>query len=193
MAKTTYRGVSIPTAGDGLLSGFEEAFASAGIITQADSVAAARLMLTEAASGGGVITPARPMYFDIGGVVYIADGTTSSGVWVLRPVNEVETDEQTYTQAWSGTVTPEQFVPLMTSGLVARPYDRVALVTATLYGYTGSGAAHIAVTGNGSRTQEALGSGLLSGSIRGVGLYSTASGDYGYWSPTANLTITYTK
>lgn len=39
----------------------------------------------------------------------------------------------------------------------------------------------------------ALKAGLKSGSIRGVGLYSTASGDYGYWSPTAELIITYTK
>lgn len=134
MGTTSYRGVVLPGPGDDLLGGFAEAFASAGVVTVAASVAAARLALTSAQSAGATITPARPVYFNIGGILYLADGAKQAGVWVLRPVNEVELVEQTKQIGSTFTVQPETFTPIITSSLQVRPYDRVIQAFGMLWG-----------------------------------------------------------
>ena len=134
MPTNHWKNVPIPSVGDDLLGAWPSMLDAAGIVTLADSVAAARVMLTAAESGGHPPTPAHPFLTLIGGNLWWADGTKSAdGVWVLRPVNELEVDDQTYTGTWGGSLAPGQFTGMATSALLVRPYARLATVTAGAY------------------------------------------------------------
>ncbi|KRC37534.1 hypothetical protein [Oerskovia sp. Root22] len=128
MSHTDYRGTTVPDPDDPLLPGLHTAFATAGVITRAASVAAARLAVTTAVAAGETVSSSRPMYFDIGGVFYKHNGAD------LVPFNEVETIEQTYSLGTLLTVTKDQYSTMITSSLPARPYDRQVQCWGTAYG-----------------------------------------------------------
>ena len=140
MSAEHWKGVPVPGVGDDLLDAWPRALDAAGIVTPADSVAAARVMLTAAESGGHPPTPAHPFLTLIGGNLWWADGTKSAdGVWALRPVNEVEVDDQTYASTWNGSLASGQFTGMASSTLSTRPYNRLVSVSAGLYAAGNSG------------------------------------------------------
>lgn len=145
MAAVNFRGVTVPTAGDGLLTGFEEAFASAGVITTAASVAAARLTLTEADAAGVTVSPTRPMYFNISGIIYVATGAKTDGVWTMKPVNETEFAIDRVASGQEIQLANGVHHELMTSSLPAAPYDRIARAEADVYSSFTEGVIHLAV------------------------------------------------
>ena len=131
-----WKGPTIPMVGDDddLLDAWPTAFDTAGIITGAASIAAARVMLTTAEAAGHPITTATPVYFDIGGIIYKADGTKNASVWVLKPANEVEHAEDFGTTGGSHTLAAGAKKQTIASTLPARPYDRMVMVTSAIYG-----------------------------------------------------------
>lgn len=129
MGTPHYRGPVIPAPGEDILETLATMMDTAGIITPATSIPTARSLLTQAAAGGATITTARPMYFDIGGIVYRADGSKTSEVWALAPVNQAETIVETYIGSGSITRTPGSQHALIESSLPVRPYDRSVMVT----------------------------------------------------------------
>lgn len=153
MSTQHWKDVTIPGPGDPLLEAWPKAFDTAGIITSATSVASARAILTAAIAAGAQVTPTTPAYFGIGAgdkrVLYSADGTKNDGVYVLTAVNEVETDDQTYASTWSSTVGQDVFSGMMSTGLPVRPYDRRAIVDASIFGFAKSGAVDMCVQGHG--------------------------------------------
>ena len=135
-----WKNVPIPAAGDDLLKAWADYSDAIGVIVPAASVAAARVLLTKAEADGHPPTPEHPFLTLIGGNLWWADGTKSAdGVWALRPVNELEVDDQTYTGTWGGPLAPEQFTGMATSALLVRPYARLATVTAGAYVASRSG------------------------------------------------------
>lgn len=129
MSRTDYRGTTVPDPDDDLLAGLLLAFATAGVVTQAASVAAARLAVDNATAAGETVSNARPMIFDVGGILYRHDGAT------LRPYNQVECVEQTYTGGPTPmTVAANAHQVLISSSLPARPYDRQVQCWGTAYG-----------------------------------------------------------
>jgi hypothetical protein len=113
---------------------------TAGIITVASSIAAARVMLTQWETAGAAPTPTYPAYLDINNIIYRADGTKSSdGTWVLSPANETEFKEQYSTDGAIYTLNAGQDHGLVTSSIGARPYDRVIYASAALIGTVTTG------------------------------------------------------
>ena len=138
MSKQHWKGPTIPGAGDPLLESWQTYTDTAGIIGTMSSVAAARVALTQAPVGA--VTPTTPAYFDIGGIIYRADGTKNNSVWVLKPINEVEVIEAQDTGGgWSGTLALDAYRKVVTADLPIRPYDRLVKAWGYLYGaVTGS-------------------------------------------------------
>ena len=169
----TLRGVSIPVSGEGILPTLSELVRTSGTIRTVASVAAARSILTAAQAAGVGATATNPAYFDIGGVVYRADGTTSGGVWSLTPLNETEAHLGTYTPSGTITRTPGSQHALITSALPARPYDRyvsaTGMVNASVSGTVGlrililntGGATSRWETGADLQTQVAINAGIV--------------------------------
>ena len=168
------RGVTIPTAGDDpILPGLTTMVRTSGTIRTVASVAAARSVLTSAHGAGAAPTTTAPAFFDVGGVVYRADGTQSGGVWSLSPVNENEAFLDTYTPSGKITRTPGSQHALITSRLPARPYDRyvsaTGMVNAAVSGTVGlrililnaGGATSRWETGADLQTQVAINAGLV--------------------------------
>ncbi|MDN6523519.1 MAG: hypothetical protein L0K43_09570, partial [Bifidobacterium crudilactis] len=154
MSTQHWKGPTIPGAGDPILEAWQTYTDTAGVIIPTSSVAAARVALAQAIAAGAQVTTTRPAYFGIGAgdkrVLYSADGTkTSDSVYVMTAVNEVETDDQTYAQAWSNTVGQDVFSGMMSTGLPIRPYDRRAIVDASIFGYAKSGNVDMCVQGHG--------------------------------------------
>ena len=151
MSTLHWKNVTLPGTGDDLLGALPTAVDTAGIITTASSVAAARVTLTKAATQGATITPTHPAYFDINAVLYRADGTKSSdGVWVLRPVNEPEFDLKQFAGPGSITVAQDEAHTLASSNLAARPYDRALIASATLFGVGTAGRTNLIISVSGS-------------------------------------------
>lgn len=148
MGAVNKRGVWVPTAGDGLLAGWNTAASQLGVYMPVASVAAASAALTAAQSAGMGATTANPMLFLVGTTVdrvaYVADGTKTGGKWNLAPLNKVETSNDTYNTAWSGyknfTVASQAQSTMMVSSLPAAPYDRLVTIQAMAYGQRISGA-----------------------------------------------------
>lgn len=141
MSHTHYRGISIPDIGEDIPASLETMADTAGVITVASSVASARSMLTQAVAGGATVSATRPIYFDIGGIIYRADGTQKNSVYRLSPVNEVERyrfgrddDNGVSRPATAGS---ERTV--ISATLDVKPYDRSVSLEALCYG---------AITGN---------------------------------------------
>lgn len=154
MAHNTWNGVPVPDAGDGILSSLEAAFAAAGVIQPAASVAAARTALTAAETAGTLPTTAHPAYFDIGGIIYRSVGAKSdAGVWALTPANEVETVTDTYQAPggtwWSGSLSAGQRTGMISSSLPVAPYDRRVIVDASLYVSVTSGFINVQLAAQG--------------------------------------------
>ena len=166
------RGVQIPEAGDKILPGLGEIARTTGSIRAVDSVAAARSILTGAESVGLAPSPQYPAYFDIGGIIYRATGTKSSGAWVLGPVNEIEAHVNT-TGGGSITREPGAQHALITSSLPMRPYKRIVsaqgMVNASVNGTVGlrllilnqAGATARWETGAAQQTQTVINSGIV--------------------------------
>ena len=125
MSTTHWKGGTIPTAGDDLLAAWPALLDTAGIITTASTPAAARVMLTAAAAAGAAITTTCPVYFDIQGIVYRADGTKTDNVWDLRPVNETGSWQGSRDTQSTVTITNTDTVKVITAELSIRPYDRM--------------------------------------------------------------------
>ena len=167
------RGVTIPTVGEDILPTLSEMVRTSGTIRTAASVAAARSVLTAAQAAGVGPTTTAPAYFDIGGVIYRADGTTSAGVWALTPVSENEGHVGTFTPSGTITRTPGSQHALITSALPARPYDRyvsaTGMVNASVAGTVGlrililntGGATSRWETGASLQTQVAINAGIV--------------------------------
>jgi hypothetical protein len=108
---------------------------TAGIVTPASSIAAARVMLTQWETDGAAPTPTYPAYLDIENIIYRADGTKSAdGTWIISPVNEVEFANQSSTDGAVYTLSAGQDHGLVTSSIGARPYDRAVYASAALIG-----------------------------------------------------------
>lgn len=123
-----WKGPVIPAGNDDLLTGWSKAFDTAGVIVQADSVDAARAELTRVETELQLTpTNTNPVYFDIGGVFYRADGSKSSttGRWIVSPFNEIESFEGSYSAGEKITRGPSQQNALITCDIPARPYDRM--------------------------------------------------------------------
>ena len=78
MPANHWKGIPIPEAGDDLLSAWPNALDAAGVIFPAQSVAAAREILSKAEAIGHPPTPAHPAYVDVGGVLYLTGRKTAS-------------------------------------------------------------------------------------------------------------------
>ena len=134
-----WKGITIPAVGDDLVEAWPDAFDTAGVITVAASIAAARVMLTAAETEGHPITTATPVYFDIGGIIYKADGTKNGNVWILRPANEIEHAENVGSNDGTYTLAAGVKIQTIASTLPARPYDRMVMVTSAIYGSVTNG------------------------------------------------------
>ena len=119
-----WKGPVIPAVGDDLVAAWDGYTNSAGIITRASSVSSARASLTAATAAGAAVTTDTPAYFNIGGIFYYADGTKNSGVWALKPFNETERFEGSYSAGEKFTRGPNSQNALITATIPARPYDR---------------------------------------------------------------------
>ena len=138
MGAINKRGVWVPGAGDDLLASWQTMAGQIGAYVPVASVAAARALLDEAQAAGIGATTSNPILFLIGSgvqkIAYVADGTKESSKWVLAPLNESESVEQTYTLGTRLTVTSGQWSAMISSTLPARPYDRSVQVWGTAYG-----------------------------------------------------------
>lgn len=134
MSTQHWKGMTIPGAGDDLLSAWKAFSDTVGVIVPVSSVAAARAMLTSVTAAGAAITTTNPVHFDIGGMFYSADGTKANGTWVLRPFNETESVEQTASVGTTIFLAKNQFQSVITSSLGIRPYDRSVICFGLLWG-----------------------------------------------------------
>lgn len=141
MSSKHWRGATVPGPSDDLLGGFTRLMDTAGVLTPASSIASARSILENAITAGAGVSSTNPAYFDIGGIVYRADGTRSgTGGLILRPLNEVERAEDAWSNevVYSGAAGSE--VKIVTSKLPARPYDRMILAFGQMAGAVTDGA-----------------------------------------------------
>ena len=136
MGRKHYRGIQLPEAGDSILDSLAGAADTAGVVTVAASVAEARVILTQATANGSVVSPGRPVYFDILGVVYRADGTKRNNVWQLAPINMQERvrANRGENSGVKRTLAQGQEINVITTTLDARPYDRAISLQALVYG-----------------------------------------------------------
>lgn len=88
-------GPVVPDAGDDLLGSWDKFVESAGLIASVSSRAQAQTLLRSAAGRGKAPTPANPLFLNINGVVFYADGShwnnEANGDFVLVPINYVDT------------------------------------------------------------------------------------------------------
>nr|DAN34168.1 MAG TPA: hypothetical protein [Caudoviricetes sp.] len=129
MVENSLKGVKLPEFDDPLLPGLARAFNTAGLIQVATSVTDARGHVDDLAKHGIAPTVANPAYLDILGQLYKCDGTKSgSGSWLLKALNEVEMDTQTYNAsgAWY-SVSSGQYYKYYSANLPVRPYRRLVL------------------------------------------------------------------
>ena len=129
-----WKGITLPGPGDDLLEAWENAFDSAGVVFPAQSVAAAREILTRAEDAGHPPTSARPAYIDVTGVLYRADGSKTNGRWILRPVNEAQAMEGSIGESHQWALKSNQRADTATVNLGVRPYDRLVLATFIVWG-----------------------------------------------------------
>lgn len=137
MPTANWKGVLVPEPADGLIDALTKQAESLQVVIPVASIAAARTLLTQAATAGAVISQTKPALFRVGGaegVYYECVGKNAEGVWVLRPFNEVEVDEAKYSLGSKLTVTTGKFSAMCTANLPTRPYDRVITATASSYG-----------------------------------------------------------
>ena len=141
MSHTHYRGISLPDVGENILSSLDTMADTAGVITVSSSVAAARAMLTQAIADGATVSATRPIYFDIGGIIYRADGTQKNSVHRLSPVNEIERYRfgRNDDNGVSRPATAGSERTVISATLDVKPYDRSVSLEALCYG---------AITGN---------------------------------------------
>lgn len=159
MSSTTLRGLTIPTTSDDLLAAWQKLSDTAGVITVADSVAAARATLDQMSAANAAPSSRNPAYFDIGGVVYRADGRKSGRVWTLAPLNEVEFDDVTYSGSWRNSLNAGQSSTMMTSRLPARPYARRVAIDANIWAYALRGNMDMALSAHGKMKLARIASG----------------------------------
>ena len=134
MPETHWKGVTIPAAGDDLLSAWTSAFDTAGIVFPAQSVAAARETLSRAEAIGHAPTAAHPAYLDVGGILYRSDGSKNGATWILRPVNEVQAAEASVVLANTLKLGNNQYSGAAQVDLGVRHYDRIVQVSFTVWG-----------------------------------------------------------
>ena len=141
MSHTHYRGISPPDVGENIPSSLDTMADTAGVITVSSSVAAARAMLTQAIADGATVSATRPIYFDIGGIIYRADGTQKNSVHRLSPVNEIERYRfgRNDDNGVSRPATAGSERTVISATLDVKPYDRSVSLEALCYG---------AITGN---------------------------------------------
>ena len=142
-----WKGIPLPAAGDDLLAAWANAFDVAGIIFPAQSVVAAREILSKAEALGHPPTAAHPAYLDVTGVLYRADGTKSNGRWALFPVNEVQVAEGFIGASHRWGLQSNQRADVATADLGVRPYDRLVQAAFVVWGRVASGVvdAHLTI------------------------------------------------
>ncbi|MCR2051453.1 hypothetical protein NSA19_00995 [Actinomyces bowdenii] len=150
MPTNHWKGLTLPTAGDDLLGSWKALADTANVIVTAQSVRAAREMLTRATVQGFILDSAHPVYFNILGNLYCADGQKAPDqTWVLHAMSEPDHWEGTYGAVWSNTLTNGQFTGVIRCGMTARPYDRWATISAGFYGNALSGHVDLCVSAHG--------------------------------------------
>lgn len=153
MPEKHWSGAVLPGVGDDLLGAWGAYTDSIGVVIPAQSIAAARAMLTKATQDGATISESQPAYFEILGNMYKVDGRkTADGVFILHAMGEADVDEQNYRPpngTWSNKLEANQFSGLMASKLVVRPYARRATVFAGIYGNILSGHVDLAISAQG--------------------------------------------
>ena len=129
MAENSLKGVKLPEVNEPLLAGLAKAFNSAGLIQTATSTANAKGTIDEMAKHGVAPTVSNPAYLDILGQLYKADGSKAGdGSWLLRALNEVELDSQTYNASGASySVGAGQYYKYYAANLPVRPYRRLVL------------------------------------------------------------------
>lgn len=173
MSSKHWKGPVIPEVGDDLLDAWPAMLDTAGILTTVASVAAARVALTAAETAGATITPATPAYFDINGIVYWADGTKNDTVWVLKPINEVEAYENSYSAGEKFTRGANQQNLLVDSSLPVAPYDRLITAWGMAAGDCTAGSYNLVILINntdGQLSRWDSGSGLQSQAVINMGI-----------------------
>lgn len=97
MGSENRRKVFVPAVGDDIIDSLAKMGATTGGMTTLPSIAAFNTLLAAAEGAGEPATPEHPMYGDISGVVYRADGTYNSDLqrYKMRPLNQVEYSEDT--------------------------------------------------------------------------------------------------
>ena len=133
MPANHWKGIPIPEAGDDLLSAWPNALDAAGVIFPAQSVAAAREILSKAEAIGHPPTPAHPAYVDVGGVLYRSDGSKNGERWVLRPINEVQAVEASVPINNTLKLSNGQYSGAAQVDLGVRPYDRIVQISFTVW------------------------------------------------------------
>ena len=129
MTENSLKGVKLPEYNEPLLAGLAKAFNSAGVIQVATSAANAKGAIDAMAAHGVAPTVSNPAYLDILGQLYKADGSKAGdGSWLLRALNEVELDSQTYNASGASyDVGSGQFYKYYSANLPVRPYRRMVL------------------------------------------------------------------
>ncbi|RTE47725.1 hypothetical protein [Actinobaculum sp. 352] len=127
MSHRHWSGSLLPDSGDDILGSLTTLMDTVGVVVPAASIATARTILDTALAAEAPISPDRPTYFDIGGIIYRATGEQSNSRYTLSPVNEVESTFDTFIPTAPFSRYGGNQSALVTSRLPARPYDRVVL------------------------------------------------------------------
>jgi hypothetical protein len=140
MTDTTWRGVPLIEAGDGILTSLALLANNLNVGVPVASIAAARTLLTQAEADGVAPTSSNPALFMVGEgvkrVLYTSDGSKTGGVWALSPVNEPsrarfgrgEDSGVTRSLSQGDTLT------VISGALPSAPYDRAISMEAICYG-----------------------------------------------------------
>lgn len=121
---THWTGATVPGAGDDLLAAWPRMLDTVGVIVRAQSITAARQMLTAQVGQGLAVSTDKPVYFDVNGVLYRADGTKGGGQYVLRIVSESQMVKDSPSAWTTHTLASDQRKQMVTSSLPAAPYPR---------------------------------------------------------------------
>lgn len=127
MPEKHWKGAVVPGVGDDLLGAWGAFTDSLGVIIPVASVSAAQAILAKAVDNGTPATAARPLYFNVNGIIYESDGRPGDrGGYRMRPLNENQIFLQTPPSDIAGKwqLARGAYKSLITMNIPTAPYDR---------------------------------------------------------------------
>lgn len=90
MPVTHDKKITLPAAGDDLLGAWKALADSLGVIVPVASLVEAQVVASNFVAAGGVISASKPLYFDVGNILYAARGSKASdGSYVISPIQTI--------------------------------------------------------------------------------------------------------